>query len=191
MHSSNRRKPGTRRVVATGVASIALLGLAMGPVGASTTATPRAATFSAVRQAMLHAETVDADKNELDELQTMIDVDQNDVNETDANQTDTETGDVAETPAPDATPEVDAPKPAKVTKVEKKALKVEKKAAHKVAVKNAQSDNDDNGDNNNNDEQNGNQDNNDKHDGESNNGGHHDGGHDDNAPTPAVTTTTT
>jgi hypothetical protein len=189
MDSSNRRKPGTRQVVATGVASIALLGLAMGPVGASTAATPRAATFSAVRQAMLHAETVDADKNELDELQTMIDADQNDVNETN-----TGTGDVAETPEPAATPEVDAPKPAKVTKVEKKALKVEKKAAHKVAVKNAQSDNDDNGNNNNNDEQNGNHDNNqdnNKHDGESKNGGHQDGGHDDGAPTPPVTTTTT
>jgi outer membrane biosynthesis protein TonB len=187
MDSSNRRKP-TRRVVATGVASIALLGLAMGPVGASTATTHRAATFSAARQAMLHAETVDADANELDELQTMIDVEQND-----ATQTDTETGDVAETPEPAATPEVDAPKVAKVAKVEKKTVKVEKKATHKVAVKNAQSDNDDNGNNNNNDDQNGNQDSNDKNDGESKNGGHHDGGHDDSndagAPPPVTTTT--
>ncbi|MFL5679417.1 MAG: hypothetical protein ACJ77B_02310 [Chloroflexota bacterium] len=87
MSTNNRRNRSTARLAAAALGCVALLALAIGPAlgtgGNGTTFTSRAATLLA-RQSMLRAETVDADADELDELDNMLDND-NDADELDNN----------------------------------------------------------------------------------------------------------
>jgi hypothetical protein len=160
-----------KRAVAIAISCAALVAVAIGPAfaanrspGASTGAT---GSIDAQRLRLLLAESVDADTDELAELDGLIDPDGDDAAEdaaSDPTEVETpepaETPDAAETPEPAETPHVKATTKA-TTKV---TTKVTSKAATRLQ---ASGDNDDQGDNEQNDEQE-----NDHNDG----GGEHDGG---------------